>query len=187
MNPLIETLQEEFTANAETSFTISDLESQSTIDSEARYAVHSDGSDDMTQYTDRSLSEDMVATMDNWLENSYLHGINDDLVTHHLDETLCLLIAVRDGACGKELIQDLYRLFGTEASVGTVYPHLNDLADEGILEVTELPKRKVYEVAEPDTAFRTVEDTVEEMFAFIVVLKALLRDRKRRRSSSLGR
>lgn len=39
--------------------------------------------------------------MDGWLDESYLHTINDKDVVAQLDEILLLLIAIRDGACGK--------------------------------------------------------------------------------------
>ena len=174
MDDLLEELIADIDADAALSLTVSDLES--VIDSDGTSAhedqPHDEGA--AQRYTDTPLTDDAVGTIDGWLDNNQLHTISDEIVTERIDEILLLLIAVRDGACGKELLRDIRRLFGTDLSPGTVYPHLNDLADDGILEMQKLSKRKVYRLSDPDAALTRVDHAADQLLLFSFVLKAAL-------------
>jgi hypothetical protein len=67
-----------------------------------------------------------------------------------------------------------------------VYPYLNDLADEGLLDVTELAKRKIYDISDPERLSNAVEPTVNRLVTFSFVLKALLSDYQARQLESQG-
>lgn len=175
MKTLIEELTDELTTNAHIEFGISDGYGGEELN-------HRDEGDEdfrpTQKYTDSPLTENDISTMDGWLEDDYLQDINDDLITNHLDEILILLVSIRGRACGKELLQDLRRIFGTDLSVGTVYPHLNSLADEDILEISQLPKRKVYCLKDREETVSKVENKADELFIFTLVLKAMILDQK---------
>jgi DNA-binding transcriptional ArsR family regulator len=187
MDDLLEELTADIDANAAISFAVTDLESVIESDGASDHADQPSDEGATQRYTDTPLTDDEVATMDGWLDNDQLHTISDAIVTEHIDEILLLLITVRDGACGKELLQDLRRLFGADLSPGTVYPHLNDLAVEGILEVQKLSKRKVYRLSDPEGAFTRVDHLVDQLLLFSLVLKAVRTDCKARQSQSQGR
>lgn len=142
---------------------------------ESKHAAESGAS---TQYVDSQLTDASVATMENYLDDNYLHTISEKAVIAQLDDLLLMLIAVREEACGKELLQDLRRLFGADLSPGTVYPHLTDLADEGLLEMTDLKARKVYQIDNRKAGVDRVETNVNRMIMLSLVLKALLIDGK---------
>lgn len=184
MDDLLEELTADIDADATLSLTVSDLES--VIDSDGTSAhedqPHDEGA--AQRYTDTPLTDDAVVPIDGWLDNDQLHTISDEIVTEHIDAILLLLIAVRDGACGKELLQDIRRLFGTDLSPGTVYPHLSDLADDGILEMQKLSKRKVYRLSDPDAALTRVDHAADQLLLFSFVLKAALTDCNANQSQS---
>ena len=119
----------------------------------------------------RTESDGTVVSIDGTADGADLREIDDAIIKAKLDEILMLLVGVRDGACGKDLMQDLRHLFGTDPSPGTVYPHLNELAEEGVFEVRELRWRKVYELADAETTFEEVETTIDRMLVFAIVLK----------------
>lgn len=96
-------------------------------------------------------------------------SLNDRLVKAYLDEVLVILIVAREGACGQDLIQDLYRL-GCGLSPGTIYPHLHDLADDGVLEMYEQRRTKQFEVADHDEVTALVRDAFEDLEALSSVL-----------------
>ena len=173
MDDLLEELTAEIDANAAITVTVSDLESVIESDSESDHIdqPHDEGS--AQRYTDTPLTDDAVATTDGWLDDDQLHMISDDIVTDHIDEILLLLIAVRDGACGKELLQDIRRLFGADLSPGTVYPHLSDLADDGNLEMQKFSKRKVYRLSDSDAAISRIDHVADQLLLFSLVLKAM--------------
>lgn len=72
-------------------------------------------------------------------------GLDDELVKAYLDEILLVLILAHGGACGQDLIRDLYRM-GCSLSPGTVYPHLHDLDDEGVLKMHKKRQTKQFRV-----------------------------------------
>jgi DNA-binding transcriptional ArsR family regulator len=177
MEKIIEELQEEIEMDTELLFTISKGMSPVSGKTDFEHAAHSD---DSPHYVETPLTDDAVTTMEGWLDEEYLHTISEKNVIAELDDILLLLIAVRDGACGKELLQDLRRVFGANLSPGTVYPHLTGLEDEGMLAFTELKTRKVYRIADTEAVFNQVEPSVNRSLMLLLVLKALLIDCKSR-------
>jgi DNA-binding transcriptional ArsR family regulator len=177
MDDLLEELTADIDADATISLTASDLESVIDSDGTSAHEDHPHDEGAAQRYTDTPLTDDAVATRDGWLDNDQLHTISDEIVTEHIDAILLLLIAVRDGACGKELLQDIRRLFGTDLSPGTVYPHLSELADDGILEMQKLSKRKKYLLSNPDKALHRVEHAADQLLVFSLVLKAAVADK----------
>ncbi|QDX39519.1 PadR family transcriptional regulator [Salarchaeum sp. JOR-1] len=75
-------------------------------------------------------------------------NLPEEFVKARLDEVLLVLIAAHDGASGKELLNDL-RAHNCDLSPGTVYPHLRDLADEGILVTVDKVRSKEYQIDDP--------------------------------------
>jgi DNA-binding transcriptional ArsR family regulator len=184
MDDLLERFAGAIDANATLSLTASDLES--VIDSDAT-SVHEDqpyGEGAAQRSTDTPLTDDAVDIRDEWLDSDQLHTINDEIVTEHVDPILILLVAARGGACGKELLQDIRRLFGTDLSPGTVYPHLADLADNDVLEMQRLSKRKMYYLSDSKTALARVDHAVDQLLLFSLVLKTLLSDCNANQSQS---
>ncbi len=171
MKKIIEELLGEIETDTELSFTVSTENSSISGKTESEHAAQSSAS---PQHVDTALTDDAVTTMKSWLDEDYLHSISEKNIIAELDDILVLLIAVRNGACGKELLQDLRRLFGADLSPGTVYPHLTGLADEGMLAMSELKTRKVYRIADTEAAFDQVEPAVNRFLTFAIVLKALL-------------
>ncbi|MFB6119382.1 PadR family transcriptional regulator [Halosegnis sp.] len=184
MNDPLEALTEDIDLNAVLSLTGSDLESAIEADGAAAHDDQPPDEGAVRRYTDAPLTDDMIAALDGWLDNDRLHTISDKIVTEHVDTILLLLIAVRDGACGKELLQDIRRLFGTDLSPGTVYPHLNDLADNGLLEMQKLSKRKIYSLSDPDAALARIDHAADQLLLFAFVLKSGLTDCNAEQSQS---
>lgn len=159
--------------DSETMFVASntDLIADSDVESD-RVSTLADGVFRTLRHADTGLTGDVAATMEGQLGDEALHTISDDIIVEHIDEVLLLLIAVHNGACGKVLLQDIRRLFGADLSPGTVYPHLKSLADEGVLEVRELARRKVYELSDTETVVSRVDAVVGQLLTFSLVLKA---------------
>ncbi len=125
------------------------------------------------RYTETRLSEDAVDNLDGWLDNEHLQHIDNKHVIAQLDEIILLLIATRGEASGKELCQDLQRLFGADLSPGTVYPCLTDLTESGYLNMRELARRKVYDVADREIIADQVAPEVDQLLTVSIVLKLL--------------
>lgn len=176
MNQLFKEFHDEIETGIELSFTGSDGESLLASELEPEHTSHKGDDSPSSQYRETPLTDDAVTTMENWLGDNYLQSISNENIIAQLDEILLLLIAVRGRACGKELRQDLRRLFGADLSPGTVYPHLTDLADEGLLAMTELKMRKVYQITDCETTFNRIVPEVNRLLTLSLLLKALLID-----------
>lgn len=179
-------LLEEFTAglDSDTEISVSNLKSE--IDSNIELPLADQPHDERSaqHYTDTGLADDAAATLDKWIDNVQIHTVSDEIVTEHIDEILLLLIAVRGGACGKELLQDIRRLFGADLSPGTVYPHLTDLADDDILEMQNLSKRKLYQLSDSGAMSTRVDHAADEFLLFSLVLKSVLNEYETNQSQS---
>jgi DNA-binding transcriptional ArsR family regulator len=185
MDDLLEELTADIDADAALSATVSDLES--VIDSDGTSSAHEDQPHEegaAQRYTDTPLTDDAVGTIDGWLDNNQLHTISDEIVTEHIDAILLLLIAVRDGTCGKELLQDIRRLFETDLSPGTVCRNLSGLADDGILDMQKLSKRKVYCLSDPGAALTRVDHAADQLLLFSFVFRRVLTDCNANQSQS---
>ncbi|MFT4921080.1 MAG: DNA-binding transcriptional ArsR family regulator [Haloarculaceae archaeon] len=181
MKDIIEQLQEDIEASTAFSFATSEGLSRTGVQTDPDNDAHPAHDSLSPPYTTTPLTDESVSTLKDWLDDDYLQSIHNEDVIAQLDEILLLLIMLREGACGKELTQDLRRLFGADLSPGTVYPHLNDLADDGILDMIELKKRKIYTTSDVRDTLDMIEPTVNRQVIFSLVLKALLIDIKGRR------
>jgi hypothetical protein len=126
------------------------------------------------KYVETEIDDSAVRCCDEWVGDDALRGISDDHVLAELDEILLLLIAVRGEAIGKELSDDLNRMFGTAFSPGTVYPRLSELADEGVLEISNLPKRKVYSISDEEAIGDELRSEIDRLLVFSATLRSLL-------------
>ncbi|CCQ35949.1 PadR family transcription activator GvpE [Natronomonas moolapensis 8.8.11] len=129
-------------------------------------------------YTETRLSEDAVGCMSGWLDNETLQNIENKQIIQQLDEILLLLIAIRGRSSGKELREDLNRLFGADLSPGTVYPRLSELASDGVLNSTELAKRKIYSISDAETVIHLVEPRIHKLLTYSAVLNLLMSECK---------
>jgi DNA-binding transcriptional ArsR family regulator len=184
MDDLLEDLTTDIDADTEISVTASDLESVIDSDSEPPHADQSHDEKLTQNHTDEPLTDDDVAMLNRWLGDDELRTISDEIVTEHINQILLLLIAVRDGACGKDLLQDVRQLFGTDLSPGTVYPHLSDLADDDILELQKLRKHKLYSLSNPAAVFNEIDQAVDQLLLFSLFLNTILTDCKTNQSQS---
>jgi hypothetical protein len=102
-----EAVQEGTETDTDISFVVSDVRSVIASKDTPEQATQEGDDRSSPRYTDTRLTDDAVVTMENWLDNEYLHAVSNDDVLAHLDEILLLLIAARGEACGTELRQDL--------------------------------------------------------------------------------
>lgn len=172
MNDRLKKLITDIDVNTALSVTVSDLESA--INSEGA-SVHKSQLDEEAAaqwHAETPLTGNAGAAKDRELDHSQLHTISDEIVTEYIDEILLLLIAARDGACGKELLQDIRQLFGTDLSPGTVYPHLSNLADNGVLEMKKLARKKVYYIPDFENLLTRIDHMANQLLSFSLVLKS---------------
>lgn len=138
------------------------------------------------EYVETRISEDAVGSMSGWLDNETLQSVENEQIIQQLDEILLLLIVIRGKSSGKELRQDLDRLFGADLSPGTVYPHLSNLASDDILNTTELARRKIYSISDMKTVVTQVEPSINKLLTFSTVLNLLMIECKSNKSLSDG-
>lgn len=184
MKDIIKQLQKKVEAETDFSFTAPEAKSGISVETEPDNVTQPSNDSPSPPYMITPITDETVCTMEDWVDDDYLHSINRKDVIAQLDEILLQLIMTREMACGKELTQDLRCLFGVDLSPGTVYPHLSDLADEGILDVTEMKSQKVYTIDDMSGTFDRIETAVDRQVIFSLVMKALLVDIKSRRSQS---
>ena len=141
--------------------------------SEVSSSAETDATGSSVRYTETQLSDDAVDSVRGWIDNEYLQQIENKHVIAQLDEIILLLIATRGKASGKELCQDLQRLFGADLSPGTVYPRLTDLREDGLLDMHELTRRKVYSIADSEQIDEHVAQGMDQLLTFSLVLKLL--------------
>lgn len=182
MNDRLDKLTDDI--DVDTAISVSDLQAVVNPDSESSHADQPHEEKSVQHYTETKVTDDAVATLNEWIDNDQTHAVSDEIVTEHVDEILLVLIAVRDGACGKELLQDIRQLFGTDLSPGTVYPHLIDLADDGVLEMQKLSKRKLYHLSDPDAMSAQVDHAVDQFLLFSLFLKGALTECETNQSQS---
>lgn len=172
MKNIAEAISEEVTTSVEVSVTAQEVLAASDVDPEAV----TDDQHLSIEYTETRLTDDTVETLDGWLDDEFLQSCDRETITTYLDTVLLLLVLVRGRASGKELRQDLRRVFGADLSSGTVYPHLTELEDDGKLASHQLKRQKVYTVADDQTVFEHVNRRVNQVATLSLVLKGLLVD-----------
>ena len=100
---------------------------------------------------DRDGPREVLSVVMNTLFPDTDFRFDENLVKQNLDETLLLLIALREsGTHGKGLMDDLASLFDAHLSPGTVYPQLHRLEDEGLLQMHEKVRTKEYRVGDDE-------------------------------------
>ncbi len=90
-----------------------------------------------------------------------------------LDELFLLIIANRDGANGKELTEDLERLFDIHLSSSTVYPRLHQMEEDGVLWKEEHIRTKEYHLEDEEEALNLVTKKIKQLFGIYAILKLL--------------
>lgn len=169
-NELLEALCNELDPNTELSST--PVNGKLSVSS-ASSPTDADETATSVRYTETRLSEDALDNVDGWLDNEYLQQTDNKHVIAQLDEIILLLIAIRGEASGKELCQDLQRLFGADLSPGTVYPRLTELTETGLLDMRELARRKVYSLSEGEIIPNKVAPKVNQLLTASIGLKLL--------------
>lgn len=115
---------------------------------------------------------DVLAAVEETLGGDAPDEVSCDRVRSDLDELLLALVAVREGGThGKGLIEGLDDLFGAELSPGTVYPHLHDLADDGVLTTHELVRCKEYRMDDAAGASERVAAAARQHLALGLFLR----------------
>lgn len=178
MDDLLEELAADVDTDTVGSVTFSDLESILDTGSESPQASRRDDEWSVQHHADAPLTDDASTTMGRWVDSDQLHTVRDEIVTEYIDEILLLMIGMRNGACGKELLEDVRRVFNTDLSPGTVYPHLTDLADSGTIEVHRLRKSKVYKISDLEEVLTRVDRVADQLLLFSFVLRVALSDCK---------
>lgn len=89
-------------------------------------------------------------------------ALEKDPVRSVLDDVALAIVARRQPVSGKEVI-DALNEHGLYFSPGTVYPTLHDMRDEGVLDVREVTKEKLYTVADSEDADERLLDATREL------------------------
>lgn len=120
-----------------------------------------------------ATGSEMLGSVEETLGSEAPAGVAADRVRSDLDELLLALVAVREGGThGKGLIEGLEELFDASLSPGTVYPHLHDLADEGVLSTHELVRCKEYRLEDDGHAGDRVAEAARQHLALGLFLHA---------------
>lgn len=91
---------------------------------------------------------------------------DDEVVKENLGAVIVLLVWVRDGSHGKQLIDDVDTLFGTRVSPGTLYPALHGLNDDAILSQHERVRTKEYRIADEERGISIIAESFLQHLAF---------------------
>jgi hypothetical protein len=97
-------------------------------------------------------------------------SLDEDLLKASLDDLLLGLIAIRDGACGKELRSDLFSI-GYDVSPGTLYPHLHDLESDGVLTMQEGVKTNEFRLADSNVVRDHLQSHVRDLVGLAIALE----------------
>ncbi|RQG94429.1 helix-turn-helix transcriptional regulator [Natrarchaeobius chitinivorans] len=131
-----------------------------------------DASEGSTDAVERELGE-LMSQVDGALPTDEVE-FDEDIVKENVDEILLMLIALRDGTHGEQLISDLSSFFGTQLSPGTIYPSLHELNEDEVLSMHARVRTKEYSIANEDYARSTIEDAMVQHLAFGLLLYAFL-------------
>ena len=121
----------------------------------------------------QNLLADALASLE--LDEDF--AFEESIVKHSLDELLLVLVGLHsDGTHGKQLMDDLSRLFDARLSPGTVYPRLHDLEEDDTVTVHEMVRTKEYTVADAEGAAERVRDAMNQHLAVGLFLQRALED-----------
>jgi len=130
--------------------------------------------------TEGATGADPQGLLEESLESIDVDGefsFDESIVKHSLDELLLVLVAIHaDGTHGKQLMDDLARLFDARLSPGTVYPRLHDLEAEDTVCVHEMVRTKEYTVEDTAGAKSRVRDAMNQHLAVGLFLQHALDD-----------
>ncbi len=90
-----------------------------------------------------------------------------------LEEILLLLIQIKQGATGKELMSLLNDTFIIDLSSSIVYPKLHDLEENGILTVQEHIRTKEYKIKDQKEAKNKIVKKLIQLYGMYMILKLL--------------
>ncbi|MEF8841534.1 MAG: helix-turn-helix transcriptional regulator [Haloarculaceae archaeon] len=154
------------------------------LDDFDRIDIDSSGSDDAGPWHDgREGPREVLSAVVNTLFPDTDFRFDEDLVKQNLDETLLMLVSLREsGTHGKGLMDDLARLFDAHLSPGTVYPQLHELEEEGLLRMVEKVRTKEYHVGDDREVRARLERNMYQHLALGYAIYLCLEDRRRSRS-----
>ncbi|MEY7848764.1 helix-turn-helix transcriptional regulator [Natrarchaeobius sp. A-rgal3] len=148
------------------------LEALSRASTDGPSESYSLGASDATDQRERELDE-LLSQVDGALPTDELQ-FDEAIVKENVDEILLMLIALREGAHGEQLISDVARFFGTELSPGTIYPSLHDLEEEDVLSMHAKVRTKEYSVADEEFVRSSLERSMIQHLAFGLLMYAYL-------------
>lgn len=147
---------------------------QITVESLLREIETGSRSGDATDARPVEILDDALRTLDAGDDG---FDFDEGVVKHSLDELLLVLIALHaDGTHGKQLMDDLARLFDARLSPGTVYPRLHDMEDRGTVSVHEMVRTKEYTIADDGEAEARVREAMNQHLAIGRFLQHALAD-----------
>jgi hypothetical protein len=127
--------------------------------------------------SDRSRPQEVLSYVHSALFTDLDFRFSEDTVKQNLDETLLMLIALREGGThGKGLMDDLAMYFDSRLSPGTIYPRLHELEDEGLLAMQEMVRTKEYRVADDEAARRRLQHAMAQHLTLGYALYLTLED-----------
>ncbi len=90
-----------------------------------------------------------------------------------LDEILLMLISLKEGASGKELMNELNKYFGLDLSSSIVYPALHRLEERSFLTMKEGIKTKQYRIKDAEMVQERIHSKLKEIYGAYVILKLI--------------
>lgn len=93
----------------------------------------------------------------------YEQMFDEQVIKDNLKEVCLFLILLNDGGMsGQDLIDAIWKLFGCRLSPGTIYPKLNELAEDGVCVKTELVRTKEYDVEDEDAVYQRLSRSADK-------------------------
>lgn len=134
-------------------------------------------SDGQSWNTDQDRPREVLSVVMNTLFPDTDFRFDEDLVKQNLDETLLMLIILREsGTHGKGLMDDLARLFDAHLSPGTVYPQLHELEDSDLLQMQEKVRTKEYHIGDDRKVRARLEQSMYQHLALGYAIYLSLED-----------
>jgi len=135
------------------------------------------GSDVGSWGSERDGPREVLSTVMSVLFPDTDFRFDEDLVKQNLDETLLMLVSLREsGTHGKGLMDDLARLFDAHLSPGTVYPQLHELEDEDLLRMQEKVRTKEYHIGDDRKVRARLERSMYQHLALGYAIYLALED-----------
>ncbi|MGM0404792.1 MAG: response regulator [Thermoplasmatota archaeon] len=100
-------------------------------------------------------------------------SLRDSIKNWCLEEILLLLIQIKQGATGKELMSMLNDTFIIDLSSSIVYPKLHDLEENGILTVQEHIRTKEYKIKDREEAKNKIVKKLTQLYGIYTILRLL--------------